>query len=86
MFPPRIRVTLQQPAASFVDTVHRAGFASVSADGAVLAVALDARGPGTPDLVRTLVEAGAAIMAVEPEERRLEDVYLKLLHPEGGVQ
>jgi ABC-2 type transport system ATP-binding protein len=86
MFPPRIRVTLRQPAASFVDLVQRSGFAGVSADGAVLSVSLDGRGPRTPDLVRRLVEAGADIEAVEPEERRLEDVYLKLLHPEGGIQ
>jgi ABC-2 type transport system ATP-binding protein len=86
MFPPRIRVTLRQKASSFVDLVQRAGFASVSADGTVLSVSLDGRGPRTPDLVRRLVEAGADIEAVEPEERRLEDVYLKLLHPEGGVQ
>jgi ABC-2 type transport system ATP-binding protein len=86
MFPPRIRVTLRQPASSFVDLVQRAGFASVTADGAVLSVSLEGRGPGTPDLVRRLVEANANIDAVEPEERRLEDVYLKLLHPDGGVQ
>ena len=86
MFPPRIRVIMRQPASSFVDLVQRAGFTNASADGAVLLVALDGRAPGTPDLVRRLVEAGADIEAVEPEERRLEDVYLKLLHPEGGVQ
>jgi ABC-2 type transport system ATP-binding protein len=86
MFPPRIRVTLRQPASSFVDLVQRVGFASVTADGPVLSVSLDGRGPRTPDLVRRLVDAGADIEAVEPEERRLEDVYLKLLHPEGGVQ
>ena len=86
MFPPRIRVIMRQPASSFVDLVQRAGFTNANADGAVLLVALDGRAPGTPDLVRRLVEAGADIEAVEPEERRLEDVYLKLLHPEGGVQ
>jgi len=86
MFPPRIRVTLRQPAASFVDVVRRAGFGSVNADDTVLSVSLDGRTPGTPDLVRRLVEAGADIEAVEPEERRLEDVYLKLLHADGSVQ
>jgi ABC-2 type transport system ATP-binding protein len=86
LFPPRVRVTLQQPALAFVDVAQRAGFDNVGADGRALLVALDAGGPGTPDLVRRLVDAGAAIEAVEPEERRLEDVYLKLLHPEGGVQ
>jgi ABC-2 type transport system ATP-binding protein len=86
MFPPRIRVTLRQPASSFVDVVRRAGFGSVNADDTVLSVSLDGRGPRTPDLVRRLVEAGADIEAVEPEERRLEDVYLKLLHADGSVQ
>ena len=86
MFPPRIRVTLRQPASSFVDVIRRAGFGNVNADDTVLSVALDGRGPGTPDLVRRLVEAGADIEAVEPEERRLEDVYLKLLHADGSVQ
>jgi len=86
MFPPRIRITLRQPASSFVDMVQRAGFGSVTADHTVLSVSLDGRGPGTPDLVRRLVEAGADIEAVEPEERPLEDVYLKLLHPDGSVQ
>jgi hypothetical protein len=37
----------------------------------------------TPDLVRALVEAGAAIESVTPEERPLEDVYLKLLNSES---
>jgi ABC-2 type transport system ATP-binding protein len=86
MFPPRIRVTLRQPASSFVDMVRRAGFGSVNADDTVLSVSLDGRGPRTPDLVRRLVEAGADIEAVEPEERRLEDVYLKLLHADGSAQ
>jgi ABC-2 type transport system ATP-binding protein len=86
MFPPRIRVTLRQPASSFVEVVRRAGFGSVNADDTVLSVSLDGRGPRTPDLVRRLVEAGADIEAVEPEERRLEDVYLKLLHADGSVQ
>jgi ABC-2 type transport system ATP-binding protein len=86
MFPPRIRVTLRQPASSFVEVVRRAGFGSVNADDTVLSVSLDGRGPRTPDLVRRLVEAGADIEAVEPEERRLEDVYLKLLHADGSAQ
>ena len=86
MFPPRIRVTLRQPASSFVEVVRRAGFGIVNADDTVLSVSLDGGGPRTPDLVRRLVEAGADIEAVEPEERRLEDVYLKLLHADGSVQ
>jgi ABC-type multidrug transport system ATPase subunit len=36
----------------------------------------------TPQIVRTLVEAGADVEAVETEEPSLEDVYIKLL--DGG--
>ena len=33
----------------------------------------------TPALVRAMVEAGADIMSVTPEEPPLEEVYLRLL-------
>jgi hypothetical protein len=33
-----------------------------------------------PELVRRLVEAGAEIQSVMPEEPPLEEVYLKLIH------
>jgi hypothetical protein len=36
--------------------------------------------------VKRLVLAGAEIESIVQEEPPLEDVYLKLLHPEGGVQ
>jgi len=39
----------------------------------------------TPDAVRYLVEAGAGIETVMPEEPPLEDVYLKLLNPSGDA-
>ena len=38
----------------------------------------------TPQIVRMLVEAGAGIEAVERDEPSLEDVYLKLLNPDGA--
>jgi hypothetical protein len=39
----------------------------------------------TPEVVRRLVEAGAGIETVMPEEPPLEDVYLKLLNPSSDV-
>jgi hypothetical protein len=39
---------------------------------------------GVPDLVRRLVEAGAAIEAVVPEAPPLEDAYLTLVRDAGG--
>ena len=38
----------------------------------------------TPQIVRMLVDAGAGIEAVERDEPSLEDVYLKLLNPDGA--
>ena len=35
-----------------------------------------------PGLVRTLVEAGAEVESVAHEEPPLEEVYLRLLHPD----
>jgi hypothetical protein len=46
--------------------------------GAVISVGLNEH-VTVAGLVRRLIESGAAINAVVPEERSLEDVYLRLL-------
>ena len=78
-FGTRLRIRLSGPADSYAQTLREAGVADVQVDGDTLSI--DPRGsrPGTPDLVRRLVAAGAAIEAVEPEEPSLEQVYLRLL-------
>jgi len=79
-FGARVRVRFAGPAHRFSHTLRDAGLADVREDGNVLSI-----GPGaaadlrTPDIVRRLVEAGADIEAVEPEEPSLEQVYLRLL-------
>ena len=83
LFTPRVRVVLAQPAEPFAGTLRQAGLADVAADGVVLSVGIAGTSVTTPDLVRRLVEAGASIESVLPEEPPLEDVYLKLLNPEG---
>jgi ABC-2 type transport system ATP-binding protein len=83
LFTPRVRVVLAQPAEPFAGTLRQAGLADVAADGVVLSVGIAGTSLTTPDLVRRLVEAGAGIESVLPEEPPLEDVYLKLLNPEG---
>ena len=83
LFTPRVRVVLAQPAEPFAGTLRQAGLADVAADGVVLSVGIAGTSLTTPDLVRRLVEAGASIESVLPEEPPLEDVYLKLLNPEG---
>ena len=83
LFTPRVRVVLAQPAEPFAGALRQAGLADVAADGVALSVGIAGTSLTTPDLVRRLVEAGASIESVLPEEPPLEDVYLKLLNPEG---
>jgi ABC-2 type transport system ATP-binding protein len=86
LYTPRVRVVLAQPAEPFASTLRQSGLADVTADGVVLSAGLTGTSLTTPDLVRRLVENGASIESVLPEEPPLEDVYLKLLQSEGGAQ
>jgi len=79
LFAPRLRVRVARPAQSFAGILHAAGASDVRTDGEWLSIAGTVP---TPTIVRVLVEAGADVEAVEREEPSLEDVYLKLLHPE----
>jgi len=56
-----------------------AGARDVRVDGATLSLVLDSHDAETPDVVRALVSAGAAIREVFDEEPPLEEVYLRLL-------
>jgi ABC-2 type transport system ATP-binding protein len=81
LFGARVRIGVEGRADRYVDALRAAGAADVRADGGTLSVALDA--PVTiPRLVRQLVEAGADVVSVSPEEAPLEDVYLRLLREE----
>ena len=76
-FGARLRVRFTGAADAHAQTLRGAGLADVSVSGNTLSI-----GPGglrTPEIVRRLVEAGANIEAVEPEEPSLEQVYLRLL-------
>jgi ABC-2 type transport system ATP-binding protein len=86
LFAPRVRVTLQQPASTYEPQLRAAGVADIRVDGSQLSLALNGTTLTTPELVRRLVEWGAAIESIVQDEPPLEDVYVKLLHPEGGVQ
>ena len=83
LFTSRVRIVLAQPAEPFGTALRHAGLSDVRVDGTVMSVAMAGAAMTTPDVVRRLVEAGAAVESVTPEEPPLEDVYLKLLHPEG---
>jgi ABC-2 type transport system ATP-binding protein len=85
LFAPRVRVTLTQPAERFVDVLRSGGLSDVRADGTALLVGTDNTPVTTPDVVRRLVESGAAVESVVPEQPPLEDVYLKLIEPDGDA-
>jgi ABC-2 type transport system ATP-binding protein len=85
LFGARVRVAVRGDARSYVDLLHAAGLRDVRADGRELSMALDGASPATPAIVRRLVEAGAEIESVMPEEPPLEEVYVKLLHQDRGA-
>jgi ABC-2 type transport system ATP-binding protein len=84
VFAPRLRIHVRQAADAFISVLQTAGVGDIDADGHWLSLA-ELTVP-TPAIVRILVEAGAEIEAVEPEERSLEDVYLELLHRGGAPE
>ena len=78
LFGRRVRVELARDAASHVSFLRAEGINDVMVHGAVISVGLNEH-VTVAGLVRRLIESGAAINAVIPEERSLEDVYLRLL-------
>ncbi|HEV8319350.1 MAG TPA: heme ABC exporter ATP-binding protein CcmA [Vicinamibacterales bacterium] len=79
VFGARLQVVLGMPAAPFVPVLTGAGATDVRADGTTLSIGVVDAAAEAPALVRRLVEAGAAIQTVSPEDPPLEEVYLKLL-------
>ena len=82
LFAPRLRIRLSTAAEQFAGVLRSSGVQDVNVNGTSLSLAAGS-GP-TPQIVRTLVEAGAGIESVEREEPSLEDVYIKLLRSEDG--
>ena len=79
----RVRVTLAAMGTSYPAAVRDAGALDVREDGHTLSIGLDPSGaPRIPAIVRALVQAGAEVEAVEPEEVSLEQVYLRLMEGE----
>jgi len=82
LFGSRLLITLQGEAARFADALKPA-MKDVRANGRTLSVAVDDVESAAPNVVRTLVTAGADVVSVIPEEAPLEDVYLRLLGKEA---
>lgn len=83
LFAPRLRIRLHEEAGRFEGVLRAAGVRDLNVDGQWLSLA--SRALTTPQIVRTLVEAGAGIEAVETEEPSLEDVYIKVLAGGGSA-
>lgn len=82
VFGHRLRVRLGADAErmpAFARLVERAGAHDVRIDGSILSMATNGHAAATPEVVRALVEAGAAIFEVTDDAPSLEDVYLRLL-------
>jgi ABC-2 type transport system ATP-binding protein len=79
LFEPRVRIVLTGPSQQFAPAIEAAGAEDVRCEGVEMSVRVNGR-IDTPALVRRLVQAGADIESVVPEEPSLEDVYLKLVH------
>jgi len=84
IFGARVRVRVHGDASRFVQTVVSAGAKDVSADGSHVSFGLEDIESGTPAVVRSLVQAGADVVSVAPEDRPLEDVYFALVGQSAG--
>jgi ABC-2 type transport system ATP-binding protein len=88
VFGHRLRVRLDAASDAmpeFARTAERAGAADLRIDGMTLSMSANGRASTIPDIVRALVQAGAAILEVTDDEASLEDVYLRLLAEPGKV-
>lgn len=78
LFGSRLLVTLTGEAGRFSGTLERIA-GDIRVNGRTLSIGVpDAEG-AAPAIVRALVDAGANIVSVVPEEAPLEEVYLRLL-------
>ena len=87
LFGARVRFLLGADLPRYARVLQQLGVEDVRVDGSALSVGM-ANGSRTPQLVRWLVEAGADVESVVPEEVSLEDVYVRLMrdHRERGSQ
>ena len=79
LFGARVRIAVAGAANGYEHVLRAAGAHDIRFDGNTMSIAVRSTDGETPALVRALVEAGADVVSVAPEEQPLEDVYLRLL-------
>jgi ABC-2 type transport system ATP-binding protein len=79
LFSTRTRFVLSGAAEPFATLLRESGATDVAVDGHTIVASLDGSGVRVPQLVVRLVEAGAGIEQVTPDEPPLEEIYLKLV-------
>jgi ABC-2 type transport system ATP-binding protein len=85
LFGHRLRVMLNGHAGDFIPALRAGGHPDVVADDNTLSIATRNATRDTPDVVRVLVQHGAEIVSVVPEEHSLEDIYLRLVDNGASV-
>ena len=83
LFGRRVSITVTEPAAKYEPVVRAVGGRDVTIDDRTMSVAVEGDALVAPGIVKALVDAGARIVSVIPEERPLEEVYLRLLKDAG---
>jgi ABC-2 type transport system ATP-binding protein len=83
LFGARLRVVLATAAEPYAAILQRSGITDVRVEDFAMSIGVDEPRARAPEIVRALVQAGAAILAVMPEEPPLEEVYLRLLSESG---
>jgi hypothetical protein len=69
----------RRPSRTIRSVVRSIGTNDVTIEDRTMSIAMEGDAIIAPGIVKALVDAGARIVSVIPEERSLEDVYLRLL-------
>jgi len=81
----QIVVRLETPEPRVVEAVRKLPFVEdLQEDGNQLILELTDPESNRPALVKAIVEAGGGVISVTEKQYPLEDVYLRLIHEEGG--
>ena len=85
LFGTRVRIGLVGEVRPYIAVLHGLGIRDAHIYGDTISIDLSHTMIDTPAVVRALVDAGARIESVTPEQPPLEDVYLRLVSEDARV-